>query len=287
MPIKKGGLGKGLEALFVDNSSSENTISMINISEIEPNKDQPRQIFEEAPLAELADSIREHGILQPLLLRQLDNGRYQIVAGERRWRASRMAGISEVPAIIREMSDDTAMEIALIENLQRENLNIIEEALGYKVLSEEHGYTQEEISQKVGKSRPVITNAMRLLKLPTEIISSVKNGEISQGHARALLSFENEEKIKEIAQKIIKNGISVREVERMARAKKPAKSKPDKETFKWGDSFYKEVEIALQNELSKKVHIKQSDNKGVVEIEFYSKEELQELAQLLTRITNQ
>lgn len=284
--MKKGGLGKGLEALFVDNSSSENTITMVNLSDIEPNRNQPRQDFDESALAELADSIREHGVLQPLLLRQLNNDSYQIVAGERRWRASRMAGINEVPAIIREMSDSVAMEVALIENLQRENLNIIEEALGYKALTDEHGYTQEEISQRVGKSRPVITNAMRLLKLPQEVINMVKDGEISAGHARALLSFDDENAIKEAAEKIIKNGISVREVEKMSKTKKPESPKEENTRFEWADSYYKEVEIALQNELAKKVHIRQNDNKGILEIEFYSKDELKELVSMLTEITN-
>ncbi len=285
MAMKKGGLGRGLDAIFDENSENENMVTKISLTDIEPNKNQPRKSFDEIPIAELADSIKQHGVLQPLIVRETANGRYEIVAGERRWRASRMAGLTEIPAIIRDISDSQAMELALIENLQRENLNVIEEAMGYKALTEEHGYTQDEISKKVGKSRPSITNALRLLKLPESVIESVKEGKISSGHARALLSFENEEAIKNAADIIEKKGLSVRETEKLAQNK----DKKPKEKIKendWGESFYKEVEISMENSLAQKVKIKHKKDKGTVEISFSSKEELEKIAQIFADKTN-
>ena len=220
MARAKGGLGKGLEALFVDNNTSDIPTTSLKLTEIEPNKEQPRKDFDDAALAELADSIREHGVLQPLLVRPMVNGRYQIVAGERRWRASRMVGLAEVPVVIREMTDTEAMELALIENLQRKDLNIIEEALGYKTLMETYGFTQEKVAQRVGKSRPVIANALRLLSLPPKVEKMVRDGQISAGHARALLSLDDPKVIEETAGRILSQGLSVREVERLSAPKK-------------------------------------------------------------------
>ena len=285
MALKKGGLGRGLDAIFDENSDSDNMVTEVSISEIEPNKNQPRKSFEEIPIAELADSIKQHGVLQPLIVREKEKGRYEIVAGERRWRASRMAGLTEIPVIIKDITDSEAMELALIENLQRENLNIIEEAMGYKILSEEHGYTQDEISQKVGKSRPAITNALRLLKLPDSVIESVKEGKITSGHARALLSLDNEEKIKEAAGLIVKKGLSVRETENLTKLR-DKKEKTKGEGNDWGESFYKELQLSLENSLGQRVKIKHKNDKGIVEISFSSKEEIEKIAEIFADKTN-
>lgn len=280
MASKKGGLGRGLDAIFDENTENENSVSMIAVSDIEPNADQPRRHFDEQPLAELADSIKEHGVLQPLILRQTDKNRYEIVAGERRWRASRMAGLKEIPAIVKDLSESEAVELALIENLQREDLNIVEEACGYKVLAQEHGYTQDEIAKKVGKSRPAVANAMRVLKLPKNILKSVEEGKISAGHAKALLAFDDEKQLMDAAEKIEKNGISVREVEKLAQNKGQApKTKPVND--EWGESFYREFQFSLENTLSQKVRIKQKRNKGVIEISFSSREEIEKIAKIL------
>lgn len=288
MARAKGGLGKGLEALFVDNNTSDIPTTSLKLTEIEPNKEQPRKDFDDTALAELADSIREHGMLQPLLVRPMVNGRYQIVAGERRWRASRMVGLAEVPVVIREMTDTEAMELALIENLQRKDLNIIEEALGYKTLMETYGFTQEKVAQRVGKSRPVIANALRLLSLPPKVEKMVRDGQISAGHARALLSLDDPKVMEETAGRILSQGLSVREVERLSVPKKQRKPKGqtlsseleptqgDKQA--WGDHYYQEMELALAAELGRKVKIQVSKDKGTLEIEFYSKSELGDLA---------
>ena len=219
MALKRGGLGKGLDALFMENDAEDSAGTVtLKISEIEPNRSQPRHDFNEESLRELADSIAAHGVLQPLLVRPLPEGGYQLVAGERRWRASRMAGLFEVPVIIRELSDSETMQISMIENLQRENLNPVEEALGYKTLIDEYGFTQDELSKTVGKSRPVITNALRLLKLSQEILDMLRNGEITTGHARALLSIDNADEQLRIAQLIVKNDLTVRDIERIAKS---------------------------------------------------------------------
>ena len=191
MAKKIGGLGKGLNAIFIENDSEDNNSSItLKISEIEPNRTQPRKEFDEKALSELAESISQHGLLQPLLVRPLPLGGYQIVAGERRYRACRMAGLTEVPVTIRELSDSEAMEIALIENLQREDLTALEEALGYKALMDDYGFSQEEVATSVGKSRPAIANSLRLLKLPESVMEYLKDGRISAGHARALHTLE-------------------------------------------------------------------------------------------------
>lgn len=226
--MKKRGLGKGLDAIFAENNaeSAEGAVS-IRISEIEPNREQPRKEFDSEALSELADSISQHGVLQPLLLRPMLSGGYRIVAGERRWRAARMAGLSEVPAVIREMTDAEEMLFALIENLQREDLTPLEEARGYRTLIETQDFTQEEVSRTVGKSRPAVTNALRLLNLPEDIQKLLENGEISAGHARTLLSFKNEEDMRLGAQKA-RQGASVRELENLAKKLNEKKSAPKK-----------------------------------------------------------
>lgn len=281
MAKKLGGLGKGLNAIFIENDSEDNNGSVtLKISEIEPNRSQPRKEFDEKALSELAESISKHGLLQPLLVRPLPLGGYQIVAGERRYRACRMAGITEVPVIIRELGDTETMEIALIENLQREDLTPIEEALGYQVLIDEHGFSQEEVAQSVGKSRPAITNALRLLKLPQSILDLVSDGKISAGHARALLTLEDEKLMQELAEEIIKKDLSVRQVEKICKQKpKPKKE----ETPEKKPSFYSMVELALNESLGRKIKVSKNKGKqgGILQIEFYSDEELTELSNKL------
>ena len=285
---KKGGLGKGLDALFMDNETADSGIVTLRLSEIEPNRDQPRKVFSEEALNELADSIREHGVLQPLLVRPLSTGGYQLVAGERRWRASRMAGLREVPVVIRDMDEEQAMEIALIENLQREDLNAIEEASGYKLLMERYGMTQEQVAKRVGKSRPAVANALRLLNLPPRVMEMVEEGEVSPGHARALLSFEDPEQMMDVAQKVRKGKYSVRDIEKMS--KHPGEPAVEELTSAeaedvWGSqaAFFTEMELALSGELGRKVKIARNGNSGMLQIQFYNEYDLKELAQRLTK----
>jgi ParB family chromosome partitioning protein len=293
---KRSGLGKGLGALFTDNNTEDGMITSLKISEIEPNRNQPREYFEDEALRELADSIREHGVIQPLVVRPLESGGYQIVAGERRWRASRMVGLSEVPVVIRELDDLQTLEIAIIENLQREDLNPVELALGYKALMEQHGMTQEQVADKVGKSRPVVANTIRLLALPKDVLEHVRSGKISRGHAKALLSLDDAETIRSIAGRILTGGILVRDIEKLAKEKKDVpKPAPDSEAKDhsidtgsepvWGDSLYKELEIALSTELGRKVRILSygKGGKGTMELGFYNSDDLLELAGKLTR----
>lgn len=281
---KLGGLGKGLDALFVDNDTKDSGNMMLRLSSIEPNKDQPRKKFDEDALMELADSIRQHGVIQPLLVRPLDNGMYQLVAGERRWRASRMAGLMEVPVVIRDLSDHEAMEIALIENLQRKDLNVIEEALGYQQLMEKYDMTQEKVAERVGKSRPAVANALRLLNLPEQVIDMVKAGEVTAGHARALLKLDDEVEIIDIAKKIQKGRYSVRDVEKItAKKKEEPKEVKEKAEPVWQNSFYKEMELALATELGRKVKVTVSEKgNGSIELAFLSKEDLTDIAARLT-----
>ena len=270
MAKKLGGLGKGLNAIFIENDSeTEGGTVTLKISEIEPNRTQPRKEFDEQALSELAESISQHGLLQPLLVRPLTLGGYQIVAGERRYRASRMAGLTEVPVIIKELTDTETMEIALIE-----------EALGYKALIDEHGFSQEEVAKSVGKSRPAVANALRLLKLPDNIMEYLKDGKISAGHARALLTLENEELMTELADEIVAKDLSVRQVEKICK-KKPTVHKEEKPEKK--PSFYSMVELALSESLGRKISVSKSKGKqgGVLQIEFYSDEELTELSNKL------
>lgn len=279
MAAKKGGLGRGLDALFADNAVEEQgKVVTLRISEIEPNRDQPRKIFDEAALADLAESIAQHGVLQPLLVRPLARGGYQLVAGERRWRASRLAGLTEVPVVVREMSDQEAAELALIENLQRQDLNPMEEALGYRTLMEQYGMTQEDAARAVGKSRPAVANALRLLNLPTEIAELVSSGQLSAGHARAILSFETLSAQTEAAQAAIKQDLSVRALEKMAKASRS--SRPER-TVRRRDSLYDEVELILTEQLGRKVRVVDKGENGVLQLEFYSKDDLKALANAL------
>lgn len=281
MAKKTGGLGRGLDSLFADNSVDElnPSVNKLRIMEIEPNRDQPRKDFDEKSLSELAESIEQHGVLQPLVVRPLTNGGYQLVAGERRWRAARIAGLTEVPVVIKELTDEEVIEIAMIENLQREDLNPLEEALGYRYMMDELNITQEQAAEKVGKSRPAVANAIRLLRLPDEVQEMVKNNLISPGHARALLGFENQELIIQAAKRIVKEDLSVREVETLVKNSQKAPKVPKQQKR---DKFFSEVELALVENLGRKVKIKESKkDSGVLEIEFFDKDDLESLAMKL------
>ena len=284
-PKKKSGLGKGLDALFLDNAIDENagSVNSLPINDIEPNRDQPRKTFDEEALGELAKSIADHGVIQPLLVRPMTDGSYQLIAGERRWRASRMAGLTEVPVVIREMSDSEAMELALVENLQREDLNPIEEARGFQLLMETYALTQEQAASRVGKSRPAVANAMRLLLLPDDVLRMVETGTLSAGHARALLGLPQSEDMVQMAKLIVEKGLSVRETERMV--KTAAQDKPKREKrVKKRDVFYDEAELAFSEALGRQAKVfLSSGGKGTVEIEFFGKEDLGKLLQLFDK----
>ena len=281
MAKKLGGLGRGLDSLFADNSVDElnPSVNKLRLMDIEPNRDQPRKDFDEKSLSELAESIEQHGVLQPLVVRPLTNGGYQLVAGERRWRAARIAGLTEVPVVIKELTDEEVIEIAMIENLQREDLNPLEEALGYRYMMDELNITQEQAAEKVGKSRPAVANAIRLLRLPDEVQEMVKNNLISPGHARALLGFENQELIIQTAKRIVKEDLSVREVETLVKNSQKTPKVPKQQKR---DKFFSEVELALVENLGRKVKIKESKkDAGVLEIEFFDKDDLESLAMKL------
>ena len=279
------GLGKGLGALLGDfeEESRENTpYKLLPIQKIEPNRNQPRQDFDEEELQALSESLATHGILQPLTVRELDSGYYQIIAGERRWRAARMAGLTEVPVVIIEADDKKAMELALIENLQRQDLNPVEEALGYQSLMSDFGLTQEETAQRVAKSRPAVANALRLLNLSGEILENVRNGSLSAGHARALLSVKSEKKQLEAMQKIIALGLSVRQAELLCKnmSKEPAPEKP----VTFAVDYISECEKQLSKHLGRGVKIVNGKRKGRFELEFYGQEDLQVLLDALLKI---
>ncbi len=281
MAKPKRGLGKGLDALFLDNGTQDVSVSSLAISEVEPNGSQPRRDFAPEALSELAESIREHGVLQPIVVRPRPNGRYQIVAGERRWRAARIAGLAEIPVIVRELDDTAALEVALVENLIREDLNPIEEALGYRTLADRFSLTQEEIAQRVGKSRPAVANALRLLSLPEEIVALLQSGALSPGHARALLPLPEKDALA-LSQRVTQEGLSVRQTEALAKkllaGQKEAPKAPPSPTF------YKEMELALRDSLSRRVKVRhKGGGKGELVVEFYSETELRELGEKLTK----
>ena len=279
------GLGKGLGALLGDFSEEpleKSAYQLLPIYKVEPNPDQPRQDFDEEELQALADSITVHGIIQPLTVREMPNGYYQIIAGERRWRAARMANLSDVPAVIIEADDKKAMELALIENLQRQDLNPLEEALGYQTLMNEYGLTQEEAAGRVGKSRPAVANALRLLGLCPEVQERVRKGELSAGHARAILQLKSEKKQQEAAQKIVALGLSVRQAELLCKnmSKEPVPQK--KEVF--AVDYVAECEKSLSKHLGRGVKIINGKRKGRFELEFYGQEDLQNLLDALMKI---
>ena len=279
--LKKGGLGKGLDALFVDNETSDSGEVTLRLSEIEPNREQPRKEFSEESLSELADSIRLHGVIQPLLVRRLPSGSYQLVAGERRWRASRMAGLTEVPVVIRDLDDVEAMEIALIENLQRQDLNPIEEAMGYRQLMDKYSMTQEQVAQRVGKSRPAVANALRLLGLCPQVLKMLRQGQISAGHARAVLTLKGE-KQQQAAKKIVALSLSVRQAETLCKNMAREKAPPKEPVF--AVDYVAECEKTLSKHLGRGVKIVNGKRKGRFELEFYGQEDLQTLLDALMKL---
>ncbi len=276
-----GGLGAGLDSLFSDNTNEIQVKKTLRTSEIEPNRDQPRKNFSDEAIAALADSIREHGMLQPILVRPISGG-YQIVAGERRWRAARMLGLDEVPVNIRELSDLETMQIAIIENLQRENLNPVEEASGYNDLIEKYGMTQEKVAKMVGRSRSAVANAVRLLGLPERVLKMLENGDISTGHARALLGFEDEEMLIAVALKAADGGLTVRQVEKAAQKSGETDEIKTEKSNKKIDNYFKEMEISLNERLGRKVKVDYGKNKGALILEFYDKEDLAAIADKLS-----
>ncbi|MDD6647922.1 MAG: ParB/RepB/Spo0J family partition protein [Firmicutes bacterium] len=307
---KTRGLGKGLDALFGDaevtlqsrtekNSKSENGktedpqegikkteragrgIDYIDINDIKPNSNQPRKTFDEDKLNELAASIEEHGLIQPLVLRKAEKG-YEIVAGERRWRAARKIGIREIPCIVRELTDEENMLLAIIENMQREDLNPIEEAEGIRQMIDTYGLTQEEVSKSVGKSRPYIANSLRLLRLPETVRKYVEDGSLSTGHAKAIAAVSDEKKQIELAEAAIRDGLSVRQLEKLAQQDKSGVKTRSRVKQKTAD--VKRVEEDLKNALGTKVTLNQKGKKGKIEIEFYSKDELERLIELLKKL---
>jgi ParB family chromosome partitioning protein len=292
MPVKKGGLGRGLDSLFEENGGLDEQAAAsavkLRIMDVEPNRDQPRRDFDEAALAELSRSIAEHGVLQPILVRPVPGGAYQIIAGERRWRAAQTAGLSEIPVVIREFTDEQAMAAALIENLQREDLNPMEEAAGYQKLMDAFGLTQEEVSRRLGKSRPAVANALRLLKLPLPIKDMVRAGKLSSGHARALLGVENPAMIFPLTEEVMAGDFSVRETERRVKRHNEAWKRTDKEEgarpAARRASFFDEVQLSLSQAMGRKIQVvtKGKAEEGTLVIDFYSREDLQGIAQSLS-----
>ena len=282
MAIKQRGLGRGLGALLTDYSENDaaQAVTTLPLQRIEPNPNQPRKRFDEVELQALADSIAQHGLLQPLAVRDMGNGYYQIIAGERRWRACRLAGLSEVPVTVVEADDRTVMELALVENLQREDLNPMEEAEGYRVLLEEYGLTQEQAAQQVGKSRSAVANALRLLTLSDEVRALVENGELTAGHARALLTLPNGRLQKAAAQKILALRLSVRQAEAMCK-RMAAEEKPKEEPEPLAVDYIAECEKHLTRRLGRRVHIVNGKRKGRVELDFYGDDDLQKLYEAL------
>ena len=273
------GLGKGLNSLF-DINTEDSGVTEVMLSEIEPNRDQPRKDFDEKALNELAESIKKHGLLQPILVRSKPAGGYEIIAGERRWRASRIAELRTVPVVIREMDEREVAEVALIENLQREDLNAVEEAMGFRSLMVSYGMTQEQVAEAMGKSRSAVANTLRLLELTPNETEQLKQGKISAGHARTLLAAEKKSQLREDMLKAAVNGASVRELEAMLKAADRTPQKPKEKTV---DNYYKEVELAIKNELGRTVKISpKGKGKGTLTIEFYSKKELEDFAKRLT-----
>ena len=287
MASKERGLGKGLGALLGDAAlqTQEGGSLTLPISQVQPGLNQPRKRFEEEALADLADSIRQHGIIQPLTVRRLASGYYQIIAGERRWRAAKQAGLTEVPATIIEADDKKVMELGLIENLQREDLNPMEEAKGYKVLMDEHGMTQEEVAERMGKSRPAVANTLRLLALPDAVQLMLEEGKLSAGHARALLVLPKGDAMKKLAQRVVAEGLSVRQTEAMAKHLAKAGDEVEKKPKEEPDIYVMEAAKSLSNRFGRKVAISGGKKKGKVEFEFYDQHDLMLLLDALETAT--
>ena len=289
MPKKKNsGLGRGLDAIFFDNtpvedpSAKENRITIVKLSLVDPKSDQPRKYFDKEALEELANSILENGLLQPIIVREYGDGRYQIIAGERRFRACKLAGLSEIPAIVLDRSDKSVAELSLIENIQREDLNPIEEAMGYRTLAEQYGMTQEDIAQTVGKSRSAIANSMRLLDLPEPILTMVAAGELSAGHARTLLGVKDPEDMLVLAQIAAEEGMSVRRLEE--EVKRINRKKPKKEEVEEVEplvDYNREIELRIQRHLGRKAKIQDNGKKKTLTLFYEDNEDLDELLKLL------
>lgn len=298
MAVKRGGLGKGLDSLIPDHKTVKTTEKkkpeveekkegeqLVNINKVEPNHEQPRRHFEEDSLLELADSIKQFGVLQPLIV-QKRNDYYEIIAGERRWRAAKMAGIKEIPVIIKEYTKREAVEIALIENIQRENLNPIEEAMAFKRLLTEFSLKQDEVAERVSKSRTTVTNSMRLLKLDERVQQMIVDDMISTGHARTLLAIENHEEQYNLANKIFDEKLSVRETEKLIKELKNPKKEKEKKVVE-NDFIYKDLEERMKTVMGTKVHVNsKKKGKGKIEIEYYSDEELERIFELIMTVTN-
>lgn len=278
MASKKGGLGKGLDLIFQENTLENNNAITLKINDIEPNREQPRREFDQKALQELADSILKHGVIQPILVRPTVNGSYQIVAGERRWRASRMAGITEIPVLIKEINDSEYMQIALIENLQRENLNPLEEAEAFLVLMKEHNFTQEQVAEAVGKSRPAIANSLRLLALPEEVRKMLADNLLSSGHARTILGFASQDEMVKMAKYTVEHSLNVRQLEQLL---KNSQKEPKVTKEKRKNVYYSETELALNTHLGRKVKVDGTNKKGLLQIEFYGEDDLKELIKML------
>jgi len=283
---KQTGLGRGLEDLFAENSIDitveEGQVTFVGISEVEPNKSQPRKFFDKEKIAELSISIAEHGLLQPIIVRKVGE-RYQIISGERRWRASRMAGLTEIPVIVKDIDDKTALEIGLIENLQREDLNAVEEAKGYRTLIDEYGLTQEEIAKRVGKSRPVVANALRILALPQDILDLVLAGKLTSGHARALLPLMetySPEKLLQLAKDIIDKDLTVRQIENLSKEKKDKTEKQPK--VRKNEIYYAEIEENISKQWGRKAKITPTGKKGgTITLEYYNDDDFNALLEAL------
>lgn len=283
MAKRNSGLGRGLDAIFLDNSSErqfgENEISLLKLSSIDPKSDQPRKYFDTEALAALASSIKDNGLLQPILVREYeDSGRYQIIAGERRFRASRLAGLGEIPAIVLDRDDRKTAEISLIENIQREDLNPIEEAMAYRALIDDYNLTQEELSEKVGKSRSAVANAMRLLDLPDDVLEMVAIGDISAGHARALLGVKMRENIRLLATKVVENDLSVRQIEEeVKKINREPKLDAENEKHLPLVDYYRQMELKIQSLLGRVVKIKGGGRKKSVTLFYEDNEDLDDL----------
>ncbi len=284
MAIRKGGLGKGIDALFAENSTeelNEGSSILLPINEIEPNKEQPRTIFEQESLSQLSESIAEHGILQPIIVRPRTDGSYQIVAGERRWRAAKMADIKMIPVVIKALDDSQTAALALIENLQREDLNPVEEAAGIRRLIEDFGLTQDEAAARLSKSRPALTNSLRLLNLPEQVLGLVIDRRLSPGHARALLAIEDEEALIKAAEEIAAQNLSVRDTEKLVKDFSNKEEKREKPKSGKKNPFICEVELALEGALGRKIKIHEKKTGGTIEIEYFSIEDLIDFAKSL------
>ena len=293
MPTKKFGLGRGLDSLFDDNGLAGERAVTLPILEVEPNRDQPRQDFDEAAMAELSRSVAEHGVLQPILVRPVPGGAYQIIAGERRWRAARAAGLTEIPVVIRELSDEETMVAALIENLQREDLNPMEEARGYRSLMDEYSLTQEETARRVGKSRSAVANALRLLNLPGAVQELVRDQRLTEGHARALMGLDESAGLTPMALEIAEKGLTVRESEKLVKRRNEAGKAPPGETNRREllssiqpaerpPQLFEEVRLSVSEALGRKVRIiPGSGGGGQLVLEFYSPDDLMEMARAL------